>query len=283
MVREVIRWLGLSPGLAVVDGTVGAGGHSAALLPHIRPGGRLIGLDRDPMMLAHAANAVSGGDVELVHSSYADLRGVLDRLGIARVDRVLLDLGLSSDQLADDDRGFSFRSDGPLDLRFDKSRGRAASQLLASAGVEELDHIFREYGEEPHARRIAEKIVTVRPGHLRWSGRDLGDLVEAIVPGSGRREVHAATRVFQALRIAVNDELGELRRMLGETLPACLAPGGRAVIISFHSLEDRMVKEAFRDRSCWNDLTPKPIPATPSEQRINPRSRTAKVRAAELK
>jgi len=283
MVREVLRWLDLRAGLVVVGGTVGAGGHAAAVLPRIRPGGRLIGLDRDPMMLAHAARATAGSDVDLVHSSYAGLREVLDRLEVGKVDRILLDLGLSSDQLADDDRGFSFRSDGPLDLRFDTSRGKSAAELIASAGAEELNRIFREHGEEPHARRIAERVVATRSDRPVRTGMDLAELVEAAVPSSGRRDVHPATRVFQALRIAVNGELGELRRMLDETLSACLAPGGRAVVISFHSLEDRMVKEAFRDRSRWNDLTPKPIPATPSEQRINPRSRTAKIRAAELK
>jgi 16S rRNA (cytosine1402-N4)-methyltransferase len=283
MVREVLRWLDLRSGLAVADGTVGAGGHSAAILPIIQPGGRLIGLDRDPMMLAHAARAVSGEGVNLIHSSYADLRDVLDRLGVAKVDRVLLDLGLSSDQLSDEGRGFSFKAEGPLDLRFDASRGKPAAQLLASAGVAELARLFRELGEEPHADRIAEQIAASRSFRPVRTAKDLADIVEAAVPHSGRRsETHPATRVFQALRIAVNDELDELRRMLDETLPACLAPHGRAVIISFHSLEDRIVKEAFRNRDRWRDLTPKPIPPTPSEQRINPRSRTAKIRAAEL-
>lgn len=283
MVREVLRWLDLRPGLVVADGTVGAGGHAAAILPLIRPGGRLIGLDRDTMMLAHAARAVCGEGVELVHSSYADLCEVLGRLGVAKVDRVLLDVGLSSDQLADEDRGFSFNAEGPLDLRFDTSRGRPAAHLLATAAAAELSRSLREFGEEPHADRIAERIVRTRSSNPIRTALDLAELVESAVPHSGRRgDIHPATRVFQALRIAVNGELDELRRMLDETLPACLAAGGRAAIISFHSLEDRMVKEAFRSRDRWRELTPKPIPPTPSEQRINPRSRTAKLRVAEL-
>jgi 16S rRNA (cytosine1402-N4)-methyltransferase len=280
MLREVLRWLDLRPGLVVVDGTVGAGGHSAEIVPKIQPGGRLIGLDRDPMMLRHAEQALSSERVALVHSSYADLRQVLDRLGVPMVDRVLLDLGLSSDQLADDRRGFSFSADGPLDLRFDVTQGRPASEWLATASTAELARIFRDYGEEPFAERIAQALTSAR-GPNAFTAKHLAALVAECLPRAPRRGgTHPATRVFQALRIAVNDELGALRRMLNETLPACLVPGGRAVIISFHSLEDRLVKEAFRDRTRWNDLTPKPITPTPSEERINPRARSAKIRVA---
>jgi 16S rRNA (cytosine1402-N4)-methyltransferase len=282
LVREVLRWLDLRPGLVVADGTVGAGGHSSQILPRIQPGGRLIGLDRDPMMLAHAGRAVAGEGVDLLQSSYADLRAVLDRLGVAAVDRVLLDLGLSSDQLADAERGFSFQAEGPLDLRFDTSQGRPASELLAKSDAGELARVFREYGEEPQAERFAERIVAACAKAPIRTARRLAEVIEEAA-GGRRGGVHPATRVFQALRIAVNGELDELRRMLGETLPACLSEGGRAVVISFHSLEDRMVKEAFRDRGRWEDLTPKPVPPTPSEERINPRARTAKLRAAVLK
>ncbi|MGC1275956.1 MAG: 16S rRNA (cytosine(1402)-N(4))-methyltransferase RsmH [Planctomycetaceae bacterium] len=281
MVREVIRWLGLTPGLVVADGTVGAGGHSSAILPLIRPTGRLIGLDRDPMMLAHARQAVSGSDVELVHSSYADLLVVLDRFGVQSVDRVLLDLGLSSDQLADRERGFSFEADGPLDLRFDVSKGRPASEFVATASAADLEAVFRQQGEEPHADRVAQAIVAARSRRDVANARTLAGVIAEALPGRhSRGSSHPATRVFQALRIEVNDELGELGRMLTETLPASLASGGRAVIISFHSLEDRMVKGAFRNREHWRELTPKPIPPTPSEERMNPRSRTARLRAA---
>ncbi len=281
LMREVLRSLDLRPGLTVVDGTVGAAGHSSAMLERIRPGGHLIGLDRDPMMLAFAAQVVSGGDVHLIQSSYADLREVLDRLGMTSVDRVLLDLGLSSDQLADRERGFSFDADGPLDLRFDVSTGRPATEWLAAASVDDLARIFREYGEEPHADRIAERIVATRSHAPIRTAKDLADVVAEAVPEKMRRGTsHYATRVFQALRIAVNDELGQLERLLNETLPACLTPGGLAGIISFHSLEDRMVKAAFRDRERWVEVTAKPIAPTPSEERINPRSRTAKLRVA---
>ncbi|HEX6984526.1 MAG TPA: 16S rRNA (cytosine(1402)-N(4))-methyltransferase RsmH, partial [Planctomycetaceae bacterium] len=196
MLREVVRWLDLRPGLVVADGTVGAGGHSAAILPQLRPGGRLIGLDRDPMMLAHAAKAVEGDDVTLVHSSYADLRDVLDRLGVPAVDRVLLDLGLSSDQLADAGRGFSFNAEGPLDLRFDVSKGRPASDLIATASAADLARLFREWGEEPHADRIAQAIVAARSGGAVASARSLAEVVAGAVPGSASRGgSHPATRV----------------------------------------------------------------------------------------
>lgn len=283
LVREVVRWLDLSPGMTVVDGTVGAGGHSSAILPSISPSGRLIGLDRDPMMLAHAEKALAGGPIDLVHSSYADLRTALDQLKIEKVDRVLLDLGLSSDQLADESRGFSFLATGPLDLRFDVSKGVPASEIVTTSSVDELTRIFREYGEEPNADKVAQQIVAGRKRQPITTADRLAEIVAGVAPGGSRISgSHPATRVFQALRIAANRELEELLRMLDETLPQCLAPGGRAVIISFHSLEDRMVKEAFRDRERWAELTPKPIPPTPSEERMNPRARTAKLRAAAL-
>lgn len=281
MVREVLRWMEPKPGQTVVDGTVGAAGHAAALLPLIEPDGRLIGLDRDPMMLAFAERRLAGSSATLVHSSYADLRQILDTLNISAVDGVLLDLGLSSDQLDDRRRGFSFDADGPLDLRFDVSKGKPASQIVQTATVDELSQLFRDWGEEPHADRIARAIVSARKTLDVTTARSLAAVIAESVPArSSRSGVHPATRVFQALRIAANDELGELNRMLDETLLASLAPGGRAVLISFHSLEDRMVKEAFRRREQWRELTPKPISATPSEIRMNPRARTARLRAA---
>jgi 16S rRNA (cytosine1402-N4)-methyltransferase len=281
LLREVVRALQLTPGLAVVDGTVGAGGHSAAILPPIRPAGRIIGLDRDPMMLALASQRIDGDDVQLVQSSYADLRRVLDDLHLARVDRILLDLGLSSDQLADRERGFSFDADGPLDLRFDTRSGTPAAQWLADASPSKMAATFREFGEEPFADRIAQAIGAARKTNPIETAAELSALILKAVPHNARRgTAHPATRVFQTLRIVVNDELGHLDRMLRTTLPSCLVSGGIAAIISFHSLEDRMVKNAFRDEELWVQPVAKALAPTPSEVRFNPRSRSAKLRVA---
>ena len=281
MLRETLRALALEPGLVVVDGTVGGGGHSQEILPKIVPSGRLIGLDRDPMMLEFAARRLaSSPEHELHQASYADLRRILDESSFDGVDRVLLDLGLSSDQLADESRGFSFQAEGPLDLRFDTSMGMPASELLASSSIDELQHLLETYGEEPRAAMIAKELRRDSARLATMTGRELGERVAEIVGRSAQRGgSHPATRLFQALRIAVNGELDELHRMLHEVLPACLRSGGRAVIITFHSLEDRMVKEAFRNREIWIDVG-KPIKPTPSEERINPRARSAKIRVA---
>lgn len=282
LLREVLTHLDLRPGLTVVDGTVGAAGHSRHIAGAIRPGGRLIGLDRDPMMLQHAAGILGDADdVTLKHSSYADLEAILDELAISSVDRVLLDLGLSSDQLADRQRGFGFKTGGPLDLRFDISRGRSAAELIHSASAEELQQIFETFGEEHHAGRIARGIVAARMQSTIQTAEELAEVVQRSVGGSrGREETHPATRVFQALRIAVNEELVHLERFLHDVAPRRIAPGGRLVVISFHSLEDRIVKDAFREKERWEPLTKKPVTATPNEQRLNPRSRSAKLRAA---
>jgi 16S rRNA (cytosine1402-N4)-methyltransferase len=278
LLNEVTQYLDLKPGLVVVDGTVGAGGHAHEIHKHIQPGGRLIGLDRDPMMLAHASQVLPASDVDLVHASYAELSDVLSERGIATVDRVLVDLGLSSDQLADAARGFSFDSDAGLDMRFDASRGQSAEELLNEAPTEELARVFYEYGEERHSRRIARRIVERRP--LRTAAQLSDAVCSALPKGRGWSRIHPATRVFQALRIAVNGELEHLRVLLDEQLPRCLAAGGRAVVISFHSLEDRLVKQAFRDRTRWENLTRKPAMAGEDEQQRNARSRSAKLRAA---
>lgn len=274
----VLDYLDLRPGLVVVDGTVGAGGHARQIVERIQPGGRLIGLDRDPMMLAHAKPVLDWPGVALLQASYAELGQVLCQLGLTAADRVLVDLGLSSDQLADPGRGFSFDADGPLDMRFDTSSGQPAAQLVNRLPERELARIIYEYGEERHSRRIARRIVSERP---LQTARELADVVRrAVPPVKGRWRIHPATRVFQALRIAVNDELGALRNLLERELPRSLRPGGRAVMISFHSLEDRLIKQAFRDRSRWESLTRKPVMADPVEQAQNPRSRSAKLRAA---
>jgi 16S rRNA (cytosine1402-N4)-methyltransferase len=284
MLRETLTALRLSPGLTVVDGTVGAGGHSRKILEAIGPTGRLIGLDRDDMMLAHAARNVCGDNVSLVKSSYAELNQVLPTLGLTTVDRILVDLGLSSDQLADRGRGFGFQAGGDLDMRFDTSANRSAAEFLANESRETLQNVFEEFGEEPFAREIASEIVARRNHAPLVTAADLVEAVEAAIPASVRQQSqkHPATRVFQAIRITVNEEFAHLQRAIDDTFPNCLSPGGILVVITFHSLEDRIVKQAFQNKSRWKNLTPNPILPRPNEQKINPRSRSAKIRAAQV-
>ena len=283
LVREVLRLLALEPGQTLVDGTVGAGGHGVHILKRISPGGTLFGLDRDPEMLSRAAVVLSGENCHLVQTSYSELRSVLDRFHVDTVDRILLDLGLSSDQLDDDRRGFRFDSGGPLDMRFDPTQGRPAVELLATESEEELARIFREYGEEPHSSRIARDVVQRRRANRIETGRQLAELIAGPQQRSGKPGRHPATLVFQALRIAVNEELRHLEITLNQVFQKSLRVGGIAVVITFHSLEDRLVKTAFRDKDQWENLTPKPVTATAVEKKMNPRSRTAKLRAAILK
>ncbi len=283
LVREVLQALQPQPGQVIVDGTVGGGGHSREILSRIGKTGTLIGLDRDPMMLKFAAQKVAGDNVHLVHASYAQLPKVLDELGIAAVDGILLDLGLSSDQLADRQRGFGFAADGPLDLRFDVTQGEPAWQLLERIDEQELAQLLTDYGEERFAAEIAARIVAARRSEAIRTAQDLTEVVATAINSKrgGRGERNPATRVFQALRIAVNEELGQLEVFLKSHLVNLLQTGGRAAIISFHSLEDRLVKNAFRDKHRFRVLTTKPVIPAAVEQRANPRSRSAKLRAVE--
>lgn len=287
LLDEVISGLAPSEGAILVDGTVGAGGHAAALARRVGATGRIIGLDRDPAMLAMAQNATAGWPVTLVHAPYSAMREVLDDLGISAVQGVLLDLGLSSDQLAWTHRGFSFAAEGPLDMRFDPEPGTSSSSrptaavLLNSLPERELAQVFFDYGEERFSRRIARRIVETRHQAPLSTTRQLAELVRQSIPGRFRHgPIDPATRVFQALRILVNDELGHLDAILLQ-LPEILAPGGRAAIISFHSLEDRRVKWAFRNHAELTVLTRKPVTATAQEVAVNPRARSAKLRVAE--
>ena len=292
LLDEVIGWLKPQDGAVLVDGTVGAGGHAAALARQVGPTGRVIGLDRDPAMLALAKETTAGLPVTLVHAPYSAMREVLEELGVSSVQGVLLDLGLSSDQLAWAHRGFSFASEGPLDMRFDPdvdpesgststSAGPTAAELLSSLSADELAQVFFDYGEERFSRRIARRIAETRRQTPIETTRQLAELVRQSVPGRFRHEpIDPATRVFQALRIVVNDELGHLDRALTK-LPEILAPGGRAAVISFHSLEDRRVKWAFRNDPELTVLTRKPVTATAQEVAVNPRARSAKLRVAE--
>ncbi len=279
LLDEVVARLAPREGSILVDGTAGAGGHLAALARRVGPGGRVIGLDRDPEMLALAAEATPGLPVTLVHASYADLGRVLDDLEIDRVDGVLLDLGLSSDQIAWAHRGFSFLGDGPLDMRFDPKGTTTAADLVNDLDADELANVLFEYGEERHSRRIARKIVEARRVEPIVTTARLAEVVRRGVPGKWG-PIDPATRAFQALRIAVNGELDQLDDFL-TNLSAFLEPDGRAAIISFHSLEDRRVKHAFRDDPELTVLTRKPVLATAEELATNPRARSAKLRVAQ--
>jgi 16S rRNA (cytosine1402-N4)-methyltransferase len=278
----VIHWLEPEEGSILVDGTVGAGGHAVALARRVGPTGRIIGLDRDPAMLALAKTATAGLPVTLVHAPYSAVSEVLEELGVPEVQGLLLDLGLSSDQLAWPHRGFSFNAEGPLDMRFDPgSSGPTAAELVNTLSEPDLAQMFFDYAEERFSRRIARQIVQTRRSDPIRTTRQLAELVHRTVPGRYRHgPIDPATRVFQALRITVNDELRHLDATLAE-VPRLLAPGGRAAVISFHSLEDRRVKWAFRNDPRLIVLTKKPVTATAQEVAVNPRARSAKLRVAE--
>lgn len=281
MVDEVLEYLQPAPGKVFVDGTLGGGGHTRALAERVAPTGQVIAFDRDPAAIERARAELSSLPVHLVHGSYADMSDTLDELGIKAVDGALLDLGLSSDQLADAERGFSFTAAGPLDLRFDPTEGQSASEIVNRWTEKQLADAIYQFGEERFSRRIAREIVARRRERLFETAQDLAELVRRCVPRRPHGErIDPATRTFQALRIVVNDELGILERTL-KILPDCLQRGGRAAIISFHSLEDRPVKQAFREDERWRVLTKKPLRASDAEVERNPRARSAKLRVAE--
>ncbi|MCR4412645.1 MAG: 16S rRNA (cytosine(1402)-N(4))-methyltransferase RsmH [Thermoguttaceae bacterium] len=281
LLTEVLAWLNPQPGDVIVDGTLGGGGHTRALAERVRPGGMVVALDRDPAALDRAQPVLGGLPVRLVQANFADLPEVLEAIHLPAVHGVLLDLGLSSDQLADAERGFSFSSPGPLDLRFDPTEGEPAWRLLNRLSEEHLADLIYHYGEERFSRRIARAIVRQRRSAPLRTSEELAALVRRVVPAA--RHPHAidpATRTFQAFRIAVNEELKWLEIAL-RRIPACLRPGGRLAVISFHSLEDRRVKEAMRTDPRYRALTRKPIRPSDEETARNPRARSAKLRVAE--
>lgn len=282
MPAEVLQWLDPQPGRIIVDGTLGGGGHTRLMAERLAgSSGYVLALDRDPAALAEAEKSLAGLPVKIAHTSFADLPDVLDELSLDAVDGVLLDLGLSSDQLADERRGFSFDSTGELDLRFDTTAGEPAWQMLARLRENEIADLIYKYGEERYSRRIARRIVERRATSPVRTAAELAELVRQCVPRSKDR-IDPATRTFQALRIAVNCELDSLELALAR-IPDRLRPGGRLAIISFHSLEDRLVKEAFRSDPRLENLTKKPIRPSDDEVFRNPRSRSAKLRVAERK
>jgi 16S rRNA (cytosine1402-N4)-methyltransferase len=295
--REIVEALRPAPGKLLLDGTLGGGGHSLLLL---EGGARVIGIDKDPRALAAARARLArfGEAFRAVRADFRDAKNVLDALGLSAVDGALVDLGVSSPQLDEADRGFSFSRPGPLDMRM-SGEGEPLAELLRRIDERELARILREYGEEPFARPVARAMKrAVDAGEPLDTGR-LAEVVAAAIPRKAwPRKIHPATRTFQALRIAVNDELGALARWL-DALPAMLAPGGRAAAISFHSLEDRMVKEKFRAltqactcppdlpicacgaKASFTPVTKKPVIAGEDEVARNPRARSAKLRVVE--
>jgi 16S rRNA (cytosine1402-N4)-methyltransferase len=280
LLREVLEALAPAEGGVFVDGTLGGGSHARALAERVGPGGRVIAVDLDLSSIRRAEETLAGWPVAVANASYADIPEVLDELHIDAVDGVLLDLGLSSDQLADASRGFSFQSEGELDLRFDQEHGEPAWRMLARLSEEHMADLIFHYGEERFSRRIAKRIVEERRSRPIRTANHLADLVRSCVPRSKGHSIDPATRTFQALRIAVNGELDALKLAL-RRLPERLKPGGRLAIISFHSLEDRLVKEAFRDDPRLKPVTRKPIEAREEEISRNPRARSAKLRVAE--
>jgi 16S rRNA (cytosine1402-N4)-methyltransferase len=300
---EVMSMLAPAPGSLQIDATLGGGGHTERILEATDPDGRLLGIDADGAAIASVDGRLRprfGDRLVLRQANFRQLATIAREAGFEQVDGALFDLGLSSDQLADTDRGFGFRAGGPLDMRFDTRRGVPASELLASLDVNELTALFRRYGEEPKAGRIARAIVDARRTAPIATAEELAALIERVMPPNPRqpRRTHPATRVFQALRIAVNEELDALEAGLAAALDL-LRPGGRLVVLSYHSLEDRIVKRflAAERRGC---VCPPEIPVcvcgrnprlrlltrpslTPTAEEIaaNPRARSARMRAAE--
>ena len=296
LAREAVDALAIKPGGVYVDGTFGRGGHSRLILARLGASGRLLAFDRDPAAIA-AGRAIADARFELVYRPFSELSAALDELSIGLVDGILLDLGVSSPQLDEGERGFSFRFDAPLDMRMDTGRGQTAADWLATATEEEIREVIREYGEERFAKPIARAIVAARAGEpIQTTGR-LAQIIAATVK---RREPgqHPATRSFQAIRIHINRELAELAAVLPQAV-ARLAPGGRLAVISFHSLEDRAVKRFLRAESEGEQAPARlPIPAAmlkpgrmklvgrairagEDETAANPRARSATLRVAE--
>lgn len=280
LLQEVLEALRPSPGQIIMDGTAGGGGHLRALADAVQPDGWVLAVDRDPAAIERLEVAFAGSPVKLACGSYAELVPLLQAAEVRHVDGILLDLGLSSDQLADRERGFSFSIDGPLDLRFNPQVGEPAARLIHRLSADHLANLIYEYGEERFSRRIARAIVERRRSDPVQTARQLGDLIAQVVPRSKQQRIHPATRTFQALRIAVNSELEHLQTGLQRARQA-LRPGGRIAVISFHSLEDRLVKQTFQDSNVWKRITRKPIRPSEAEVAGNPRSRSAKLRVAE--
>ena len=296
LMREVLEFLAPAPGKVIVDGTLGGGGHTTALLDN---GATVFAFDQDPEAFSNFASLRLGGFLgrfRPVQANFQNVEAELEKLGVTQIDGALLDLGVSSHQLDTPERGFSLQADGPLDMRMSPETPVSAADLVNTASEEELARIFRDFGDEPSARRVAVHIARQRVAKMFTTTLQLADCIAGVLPKKSR--IHPATRCFQALRIAVNRELEVLASAL-ESFSRLLVPGGRIAVISFHSGEDRIVKNFFRDHATeWLDrpewpaprrnpdyifrlITPHPVIATEEEQKTNPRSRSAKLRVAE--
>lgn len=296
LLREVLEFLAPAPGKVLVDGTLGGGGHTTALLDN---GATVFAFDQDPEAFSNFASLRLGGFLgrfRPVQANFQNVEAELAKLGVTQIDGALLDLGVSSHQLDTPERGFSLQADGPLDMRMSPTAPVSAADIVNTASEEELTRIFRDFGDEPSARRVAMRIARDRAVNMFTNTLQLADCIADVLPKKSR--IHPATRCFQALRIAVNRELEVLASAL-ESFTRLLAPGGRLAVISFHSGEDRIVKNFFRDHATeWLDrpewpaprrnpdyifrlITPHPVIATEEEQKTNPRSRSAKLRVAE--
>lgn len=289
LVEPILRLLEPKAGDVILDGTVGLGGHAAAILPRIAPNGRYIGLDLDASILDMARAALAdtpSGVLYLMRGNYADFSSFLAQVGVERVNHMLLDLGMNSAQVDDPARGFSFDRDGPLDMRYDTEQTEQALDLVNRLSENELADLFYQFGQEGASRKIAKRICQYRhSGRIRTT-RVLASAVESVF-SSGRTpqrgKTHPATRVFQALRVAVNHELENLERFLQQA-PHCLAEGGKLAVISFHSLEDGLVKRYLRQHEAagtLREITKRPVGPDDRERGRNPRSRSAKLRVAE--
>ena len=288
MLAEVLEYLDLRPGKTIVDATVGMGGHSLEIIKRISPAGRLIAIDRDKESLSLAQETLKdfSDSVEFVYCNFSDIEEISKRLNLEKIDGIVLDLGVSSFQLTQAERGFSFNREGPLDMRLDRNSYISAYDLVNNLNEDEISNLLWSFGQERWHNRIARCVVEERQKHPITTTAELSEIIIRAIPPRFRRyhyRIHPATRTFQAVRIAVNRELEALEQVLARTLPL-MAAAGRICVISFHSLEDRVVKWAFRKAAAdglVKILTPKPLTPTELEARANPSSRSSKFRAVE--
>ena len=286
MLKEMLQAIRPRSGGVYLDGTLGSCGYSRAILEESDPDGFVVGIDLDPEAIWKATERLERyqGRFIVVHGGFHQAGHILESLGIFSVDAAVLDLGLSSEQLEDSRRGFSFRSDGPLDMRFDTSSDHSLRELLDQLSVQQLEDILLTYGEARYFRKLARGILLARDrGKIQTTG-DLANVVSRLI-GKRRGKIHPATRTFQALRISLNREMENLSTALHQ-IPGFIKPGGRLCVVSYHSLEDRLVKLSFRERKRnpgrWKVITPKPIQPSPEEILANPRARSAKMRVLEV-